>query len=338
MIREAMLYEREEGQKVRCRLCSHRCRISEDRFGFCGVRQNRDGILYTHVYGEVIAAQVDPIEKKPLYHFLPGTDSYSIATIGCNFRCDFCQNWSISQVSSREERIQWGKMLSSEEIVANARQQGCRSISYTYTEPTIFFEYAYDTARLAKDRGLMNVFVSNGYMTGEALSTIHPVLDACNIDLKSFRDRFYRSTCKARLKPVLESIERIGGSDIWMEITTLVVPGLNDSREELADIAKFIAGVNPAIPWHISRFYPAYRTSQTRATPEEKLREAREIGTSHGLQHVYLGNVAGEYGDIICPNCSKTVVKRQAGMREVAVHIEEGRCPFCGHRVAGVFR
>lgn len=337
MIREAMLYDREEGKKVHCRLCSHRCRISEDRFGFCGVRQNRDGTLYTHVYGEVVAANIDPVEKKPLYHFLPGSTSFSIATMGCNFRCDFCQNWTISQAPGPDKEVIRGVALSPEEIVKTALKQGCRSISYTYTEPTIFFEYAYDTARLAKDKGLFNIFVSNGYMTEDALNAIHPFLDACNIDLKSFRDEFYRKTCKARLKPVLESIERIGGSDIWIEVTTLVVPGLNDSREELTDIASFIAGVDPGIPWHISRFFPAYHASRTTATPEEKLKEARDIGISQGLRHVYLGNVPGESGDIVCPHCSKVVVKRPHGRALAEMHMDEGRCAYCGHVVGGIF-
>lgn len=337
MIREAMLYERQEGGRVRCCLCSHRCRISDGRFGFCGVRRNREGKLYTHVYGEVVAANVDPVEKKPLYHFLPGTATFSIATVGCNFRCGFCQNWTISQAPLGGEETIGGTPLSPEEIVDNARDRGCGSISYTYTEPTIFFEYAYDTARLAHDRGLLNIFVSNGYMTEEALTTIHPWLDACNIDLKSFRGEFYRATCKARLGPVLETIERIGKSDIWMELTTLVVPGLNDNPEELRDIARFIAAIDPGIPWHISRFFPAYHAGQTGATPPEKLREAYRIGISEGLHHVYLGNVPGESRDVVCPRCSRVVVERRYGGTAPAIHVDRGSCAFCGQHVGGVF-
>lgn len=337
MIREAMLYERQEGGRVRCHLCSHRCRISDSRFGFCGVRQNRGGTLYTHVYGEVIAADVDPVEKKPLYHFLPGTTTYSIATVGCNFRCGFCQNWTISQAPQEKEETIGGTPLSPGEIVDNALDRGCRSISFTYTEPTIFFEYAHDTARLAHEHGLPTIFVSNGYMTEEALAAIHPWLDACNIDLKSFRDRFYRTTCKARLKPVLDTIERIGKSDIWMELTTLVVPGLNDSPEELRDIARFIAAINPGIPWHIIRFFPAYHTDQTEATPVEKLREAYRIGVSEGLYHVYLGNVPGESADVVCPRCSRIVVERRRGGTALEIHVDRGRCAFCGRHIGGVF-
>jgi len=337
MIREAMLYERQEGGRVRCRLCSHWCRISDGRFGFCGVRQNRGGTLYTHVYGEVIAADVDPVEKKPLYHFLPGTTTYSIATVGCNFRCGFCQNWTISQAPQEKEETIGGTPISPGEIVDNALDRGCRSISFTYTEPTIFFEYAHDTARLAHEHGLPTIFVSNGYMTEEALAAIHPWLDACNIDLKSFRDRFYRTTCKARLKPVLDTIERIGKSDIWMELTTLVVPGLNDSPEELRDIARFIAAINPGIPWHIIRFFPAYHADQTEATPVEKLREAYRIGVSEGLYHVYLGNVPGESADVVCPRCSRIVVQRRHGGTALEIHVDRGRCAFCGRHIGGVF-
>ena len=336
MIREAMLYERQEGGRVRCRLCSHRCRISDGRFGFCGVRQNRGGTLYTHVYGEVIAADVDPVEKKPLYHFLPGTTTYSIATVGCNFRCGFCQNWTISQAPQEREETIGGTPLSPGEIVDNALDRGCRSISCTYTEPTIFFEYAHD-ARLAHEHGLPTIFVSNGYMTEEALAAIHPWLDACNIDLKSFRDRFYRTTCKARLKPVLDTIERIGKSDIWMELTTLVVPGLNDSPEELRDIARFIAAIDPGIPWHIIRFFPAYHADQTEATPVEKLREAYRIGVSEGLYHVYLGNVPGESADVVCPRCLRIVVERRHGGTGPEIHVDRGRCAFCGRHIGGVF-
>ncbi len=337
MIREAMLYERQEGGRVHCRLCSHRCRISDGRFGFCGVRRNREGTLYTHAYGEAVAANADPVEKKPLYHFLPGTTTFSVATMGCNFRCGFCQNWAISQAPLEGEETIGGTPLSPEEIVDNALDRGCRSISYTYTEPTIFFEYAYDTARLAHDRGLLNIFVSNGYMTEEALAAIHPWLDACNIDLKSFRDEFYRTTCKARLKPVLDTIERIGKSDIWMELTTLVVPGLNDSPKEIRDIARFIAAIDPGIPWHISRFFPAYHADRTGATPVEKLRDARRIGVSEGLHHVYLGNVPGESGDIVCPRCFRIVVERRDGGTAPEIHVDRNRCAFCGQHIGGVF-
>ncbi len=337
MLHEAMLYTRGKDDRVDCFLCSHRCRIADQRYGICGVRRNQGGTLYTYAYGEAVAANVDPVEKKPLYHFLPGTNTFSIAAFGCNFRCDFCQNWRISQVTKEKGNEIPGYLLSPEEIVEDARKLECRSISYTYTEPTIFFEYAFDTARIARDSGLYNIFVSNGYMTPEAFSTIHPHLDACNVDLKSFRDEFYRKTCRARLQPVLDTIKLLGESDVWTEITTLIIPGANDSREELTDIASFIAQTDPSIPWHISRFFPAYKSTATGPTPIEKMLEAYEIGKRQGLHFIYTGNVPGESMDINCPNCRITVLKRGPGAETVARNLQNGRCANCGREIQGVF-
>jgi len=290
MIKEAMLYEKLGDKKVQCNLCAHRCKVLPDRFGICGVRKNMDGKLHTLVYGDVIASHVDPIEKKPLYHFLPGSFSYSIATIGCNFKCPFCQNWQISQLSKRDEDAP-GSQLKPEEVVREAKKNKCKSISYTYTEPTVFFEYAHDTAMLAKEAGLSNVFVTNGYMTEEALETIKPYLDAANVDLKSFREDFYKDMCQAHLQPVLDSIKTMKRLGIWVEITTLVVTGKNDSEDELRDIAGFIAGVDPCIPWHISRFHPDFKYLDARPTSLETLKKARAIGEEAGLEHIHLGNV-----------------------------------------------
>ncbi|NQT95852.1 MAG: AmmeMemoRadiSam system radical SAM enzyme, partial [Candidatus Omnitrophica bacterium] len=250
MKKEAMLYKKLQGEAVECYLCNHRCRLLESKYGFCGVRQNIGGTLYTHVYANIVANHVDPIEKKPLYHFLPGTSTYSIATIGCNFRCGFCQNWQISQLSTKDAGT--GEYeLKPEEVVKEAQKSGCKSIAYTYTEPTIFFEYALDTARLAKEKGLYNIFVTNGYMTKEALDCINPFLDAANIDLKFFNDQTYKKICQGRLEPVLESIRHMKKLGIWIEVTTLIVPGLNDSEEELKGMAGFIADTGVEIPWHI---------------------------------------------------------------------------------------
>ncbi|MFW6181748.1 MAG: AmmeMemoRadiSam system radical SAM enzyme [Spirochaetota bacterium] len=290
-MKEAMLYRRLEGGAVRCSLCAHRCRIPEDGWGLCGVRCNREGRLYTAVYGRLIASHVDPIEKKPLYHFLPGTLTYSIATMGCNFRCGFCQNWQISQAVGKEEEIAGVREVSPGEVVRAAKQASCQSIAYTYTEPTIFFEYAYDTARRAREEELKNLFVTNGYLTAEAMDLIRPCLDAANVDLKSFRDEYYRRVCGARLRPVLGTIRRMKEAGIWVEITTLVVPGENDSREELGDIARFIAGLDRGIPWHVSRFFPLYRYDDASPTPLRTMRMAEEIGREAGLEHVHLGNV-----------------------------------------------
>jgi len=335
--REAMLYEKLDRQRVACKLCAHRCVLNEGQFGLCGVRQNVGGVLYTHVYEEAIAAHVDPIEKKPFFHFLPGSKSLSIATVGCNFRCPFCQNWEISQ--SRPSDGKSGlrsTRLAVKEVVRQAMLNDCQSISYTYTEPTIFFEYAYETARLAKESGLRNNFVTNGFMTGEALETIKPYLDAANVDLKFFREESYQKICKARLQPVLESISKMRELGIWVEVTTLVIPGLNDSEEELRDIARFLASVDRDIPWHLSRFHPDYEYLDKQATPVATLRKARDIGKSEGLRYIYLGNVWGEGEDTYCPNCGQLLISRE-GFWVKSNLIKDGRCPKCGYKIAGVF-
>jgi pyruvate formate lyase activating enzyme len=268
---------------------------------------------------------------------MPGTTAFSIATIGCNFRCGFCQNWQISQASKRKEEVYSEKSLTPEEIVDQAKKNGCQSISYTYTEPTIFFEIAYDTAKLAKKEGLANTFVTNGYMTQEALEKIKPYLDACNVDLKSFREDFYRKVCKAHLGPVLESIKNMKEMDIWIEITTLVVPGQNDSEEELKDIAEFISGIDKDIPWHISRFHPDYQYSDSKPTPMETLQMAVSIGKEAGLNYVYLGNVYGESDVTVCPNCGKNVLVRK-GFWIKENNMDGSKCGFCGKPIAGVFK
>ena len=300
------------------------------------MRQNMNGALFTHAYGEAIAANVDPIEKKPLYHFLPGTTSFSIATVGCNFRCGFCQNWQISQVSKRKNSELSGYKLLPEDVVARAKGHHCRSISYTYTEPTIFFEYAYDTARLAKEQGLFNIFVTNGYMTAEALETINPYLDACNVDLKSFREEFYKEICHGHLEPVLDSIRLMKRLNIWVEITTLVVPDQNDDEEELTNIARFIADVDLNIPWHLSRFHPDYEFTESRPTPLEVLRKAYSIGKKAGLRYIYVGNVLGESADMLCPNCQKVLIRRHGFFVEDN-RVQGSRCPDCGEALPGVF-
>jgi pyruvate formate lyase activating enzyme len=336
MMTEARLFRSLEGGKVDCYLCAHRCLIGPAKFGVCGVRENREGKLFTHAYGEVIAAHIDPIEKKPLYHFLPGTTSFSIATVGCNFRCPFCQNWQISQATKKDRSFGGGYELAPEAVVREARRRDCRSVSYTYTEPTIFFEYAWDTARLARAAGLANVFVTNGYMTSEALREIQPFLDAANVDLKAFKDETYKRVCGARLEPVLDSIRLMRQLGIWVEVTTLVVPGLNDGEAELADIGAFIAGVGVDIPWHVSRFHPDYKYTDTPATPIETLQLALSLGKKAGLQHIYIGNVWRESEDTRCPRCGKTLVRR-SGFSVERNEITNGRCPHCGASIAGVF-
>jgi len=291
MKKHAMLYEQKQDKKVSCLLCSHQCILSDSKFGICGVRQNIDGKLYTHVYGKTIAAHIDPIEKKPLYHFLPGTKTYSIATPGCNLKCNFCQNWQISQYRLNQGFDYDGIEMPPEKIVDAAKLNNCSSISYTYTEPTIFFEYAYDTAKLAKKENIKNIFVTNGFMTKQTIETIAPYLDAANVDLKSFREAFYKNICGARLKPILESIKNMYEDDIWIEITTLVVTGQNDSEEEFSDIAKFIADLSIDIPWHISRFHPDYQFTDAVPTPIKTLKMAEQIGKNYNLKNIHIGNV-----------------------------------------------
>ncbi|OPX28672.1 MAG: AmmeMemoRadiSam system radical SAM enzyme [Candidatus Omnitrophica bacterium 4484_171] len=335
MKKEAMFYRKLDGGKVECYLCAHNCNIADSGFGICGVRQNIGGSLYTLCYGEAIAAHIDPIEKKPLYHFLPSSNSYSIATIGCNFKCGFCQNWQISQSTKKEHPLYKNKEFMPEDIVKEARENNCRSIAYTYTEPTIFFEYAYDTAKLAKEAGIYNVFVTNGYMSRDALDAISPYLDAANVDLKSFRDGFYKRICKAHISPVLDSIRYMKKLGIWVEVTTLIVPGENDSEEELKDIARFIAGVDENIPWHISRFHPDYEFTQYSSTPLEVLRRAENVGKSAGLRYIYLGNAAQET-NTYCYNCGNPLVKRMY-FSVLENNIRRGKCLYCGADIAGLW-
>ena len=335
-MKEALLYEKLENRLVHCFLCAHQCRISDQKYGFCGVRQNLDGILYSHVYGKPIAVHIDPIEKKPLYHFLPGSSSFSLATVGCNFHCGFCQNWEISQVSFRSGRIPSEAEVAPEEIVEAALKNNCRSISYTYTEPTIFFEYALDIAKLAKEKGLYNVFVTNGYMTKEALVMIKPYLDAANVDLKFFRESSYKRVCSAGLEPVKESIRAMRELGIWVEVTTLALPQENDSQEELADIAKFLAAVDKEMPWHISRFHPDYKFIDHAATSGDTLKMAQELGKAAGIKYIYVGSVYGWGNDTCCPVCEKMLVKRE-GFEVLENNIKQGKCAFCQAKIAGVF-
>ena len=276
-IREAWFWEKLNGE-LRCNLCNQSCRIRPGKRGICGVRENQDGALKTLVYGKLVAANSDPIEKKPLFHFLPGSTAYSIATSGCNFRCLHCQNADISQMPRETGRIP-GDFFSPDEVVSEALHLGCQSIAYTYTEPTIFFEYAYDVAELARKSGLRNVFVSNGYMEREAAEKIMPLLDAINIDLKG-DDQFYRKVCGAKLEPVQQNIELFWKKGVWVEATTLLIPGYNDSESVLQELASFLAGLSTEIPWHISAFYPMYKMKDVARTGIDTLRRLSLIHIS----------------------------------------------------------
>ena len=275
------------------------------------------------------------LKKKPLYHFYPGTTSFSVATVGCNFRCLNCQNYEISQLPKDHDQIV-GRDVAPEKIVEDALSHHCKSISYTYTEPTIFFEYAYEIAKLAAQKSLKNVFVTNGYTTREALTTIKPFLHAANVDLKSFSDETYKKLCGARLENVLDCIRSYKEMGIWIEITTLVIPEINDSESELRQIAEFIKSVGPEIPWHVSRFYPRYRLIEKPPTPVDTLRMAREIGLEAGLRYVYEGNVPGEGGEnTYCYKCRKVLIKRY-GYQIIENNIVNLRCPECNTIIDGI--
>lgn len=333
-MKEAYLYEKREKEAVRCKVCNHRCLIQDGKRGICGVRENRSGTLFSLVYGKIIADHCDPIEKKPLFHFLPGSLSYSIATAGCNFRCLFCQNADISQAPASSGNIP-GREMSPERLVQKALDWGARSISYTYTEPSIFFETALDTARLAVSHGLKNVFVTNGYMTRDCLEEIHPDLHAANVDLKAFTDRFYKEQCGARLEPVLKTIQALNEMGVWLEVTTLLIPGLNDSAEELREIARFLTSIDPNIPWHISRFHPTYQLTHIPSTSSESIRRARDLGYEEGLRYVYTGNLPGDHGEnTFCHACGKALILR-LGFQITQNRIKKGRCPFCEKEIPG---
>ncbi len=327
MEREAILWEKLDQDLVHCFLCAQECRIRPGRTGVCGVRENRDGTLYTLVYGEVVALNVDPIEKKPLYHFLPGSQALSIATMGCNLRCRFCQNADISQVSRGKEPSLHGEPLTPEQLIEMADRFGCASVAYTYTEPTIFMEYILDIAPRVMEAGLANVFISNGFMTGPSRQVILPYLHAANIDFKSFSDDYYRRLCGGRLQPVLDTISEFHRQGVEMEVTTLIIPEENDSDEELRQIAGFLASVSPDIPWHISRFFPTYQLTERPSTPVETLRRAADIGREAGLRYVYLGNVQGEPEDTLCPQCETPVIRRV--LYGTSIEDRAEICPRC---------
>lgn len=333
-MKEALFYSKLDNKNVHCHLCPHQCKIADNKTGICSVRKNMDGTLYSLVYGKVIAEHVDPIEKKPLFHFYPGSRAFSIATVGCNLRCRHCQNSDISQLP-RDRGFIAGEDRLPEEIVAMAHKTGCRSISYTYTEPTIYFEFAFETAKLARAQGIMNNFVTNGYISGEPLEAISPYLDAANIDLKSFSDDFYKNICGARLQPVLDAIRAYKQLGIWIEITTLIIPELNDTSQELEQIARFIAETGTEIPWHVTAFHPTYQLLDKPRTSVQTLVRAREIGRQAGLRYVYTGNVPGEDGEnTYCYNCGTMLIQR-FGFSIHENSISNKSCPKCGSKFDG---
>ena len=334
---EAMFYQAGKEDDVICGLCNHHCHIKAGKRGICGVRENQDSRLYSLVYGRLIAEHIDPIEKKPLFQFLPGSRSYSIATVGCNFRCLHCQNYDISQSPHLHGGEIRGRERTPQSVVEDALQGDCESISYTYVEPTIFYEFAYACSELARENQLKNVFVSNGYMTPEVTRHLSSVLDGINIDIKAFTDDFYKKVCKARLQPVLDNVRLMHELGVWVEVTTLIIPGLNDSSEELRDIARFVKSVDPGIPWHVTAFYPTYKMTDREPTPVETLRRARDIGLAEGLHCVYEGNIPGEGGEnSYCPSCGTELISR-FGYTIRQNKISNGCCSACGVKIAGVW-
>jgi pyruvate formate lyase activating enzyme len=332
----ADLWESDSKGAVRCLLCAHGCRIPAGAAGFCQVRENHEGVLYTRAFHGLCSAGADPIEKKPLFHFLPGTQTFSIASLGCNFRCGFCQNWQISQACVGDERQ--GHRADPEAIVQAAIDQGCESLAYTYTEPTVFMELCAACGKLARARGLKNVFVSNGFMTRDAVEYALPWLDAINIDLKAFDPAFYRGACRANLEAVLASIEMIAQeTELWMEVTTLVIPGQNDDEDQLRRLADFlVTKAGAQVPWHVSRFHPQYQWLDASCTPQHTLEKAAKIGRAAGLEYVYLGNVpGGDSESTRCPKCDTLLIQRR-GYRILANHLEQGCCPTCGLQVPGI--
>jgi pyruvate formate lyase activating enzyme len=321
---------------VRCLACAHRCALRPGRIGICGVRQNRGGWLYTLVYGQLVLSRPEPVEKKPFFHFLPASYAYSVATQGCNFHCAFCQNWQISQ-AHREGVVPDSRNATPAEVVEEAVSAGVRSIAYTYVEPTVFIEFALDTMAQARACGLHNVFVTNGFMTPEVIALAAPLLDAANVDLKAANDSFYRRVCGARWEPVRESVLELRRLGVWLELTTLLIPGLNDDRRELTAMAEWIgSALGPETPWHLNRFRPPYRVAEHPSTPNRTLLEAAGIAREVGLRHVYVGNSPeAEAATTFCARCGEKLISRH----DFAVtewRLVEGRCPRCKHALAGV--
>ncbi len=329
---QALFYELFKEKTVKCNLCPHHCLIQEGKLGICAVRKNVNGKLYSLVYGKSMSAQIDPIEKKPLFHFLPGSKIYSFCTAGCNFKCDFCQNWTSSQSSKNGDIA--GENKSPKQIIQEAIHYGCNSIAMTYTEPTIYYEYCLDVCKEAKKHDLKTVFVSNGYINKEPVDKIAKYLDAINIDLKSFNNEFYKKICGAKLQPVLDSIKYYHKKGIWVEITTLIIPDENDSDDELKQIAEFITSVDKSIPWHISKFHPDYKMTNKNTTSVETLHKAHEIGKKAGLKYIYTGNVRDAYENTYCPKCNKILIHRY-GFQIIETNMKKNKCKFCNEKIAG---
>ncbi len=326
-------YQKTEGkEKITCLLCRHYCQLKEGQTGICGVNKNVDGELKTLVYGHPVALNVDPVEKKPLYHLLPGSKALSFGTVGCNFKCPFCQNWNISQETHVNEEIE----VSPRQMVDLALEHGCRSIAYTYNEPTIFYPYAKDIGVIAREKGLKNIFVSNGFESPEIIKDMPSWLDAANIDLKSWDDAYYKKVLKGGLEEVKDTLRMMVAEGIWVEVTTLLIVGENDSDKDLEEMAAFIANeLGRHVPWHLSAFHPDYKMKDHEFTGIETLKRAEKIGKKAGLHYVYLGNVP-VHGDTYCPECGELLIDR-TGYTVTVNNLKEGHCPKCDRKIEGVW-
>jgi pyruvate formate lyase activating enzyme len=326
-----------DSNKSICLLCSHFCVLKENEKGKCGVRQNISGEIVSLVKNKIAAKALDPIEKKPLFHVLPGSFSYSIGTPGCNFTCKFCQNDSLSQSPSVLNKIEGYEILP-ENLVKEALLNNAKSISYTYSEPTVFFELMKDTALIAREKGLLNIMVSNGFISKQGFDEIKEFIDAANIDLKSFNNDFYEKICGGKLKPVLKTLKRMKKAGIFLEVTTLLISGKNDSKKEIEQIARFINNeLGKDTPWHISAFHPCFKMTDIKRTSADTIHKAIEIGQKHGLNYIYSGNIFGDdFESTICPKCKNKVIERK-GFYVIENRIKNGKCMECGYNINGIF-
>lgn len=334
-LKEASFYQKLEKKSVKCLLCPRRCQIPEGERGFCQVRINKGGKLFTLTYGYPCAVHLDPVEKKPLFHVLPGTQVFSIAVAGCNLKCKFCQNWTISQTTPEHT---YNFNLPPEDVVAAAKRRNCPSIAYTYTEPTIFYEYMLDIAKVAKQEGVFNLFHSCGYINPEPLRRLSKYLDAGNVDLKGFSNNFYQEVCSAELQPILDSLKIYKEEGVWLEITNLIIPTLNDDPEIIKRMCVWIKdNLGEDVPLHFSRFHPAYKIKNLPPTPIKTLEQAYQIAKEVGLKFVYIGNIPGHPAEnTYCPKCEKMLIDRR-GYTILQNNIKEGRCKFCGEVIPGVW-
>lgn len=334
-LKEAKFYNKRAENTVQCQLCPRRCTLKDGQRGVCRARINKEGTLYTLVYGRPVALHVDPIEKKPFFHVLPSSSSYSIATVGCNMRCIFCQNWQISQGSPGDFDLPY---VSPEELVKKALDNNCKTIAYTYTEPTVFYEYMLDIAKLARKKGIKNVVHTCGYINKEPMIELCKYMDAVNVDLKSIEPEFYYELTSGQMPPVLETLKSLKKSGVWIEVTNLVIPTKNDNLETIKKMCLWIKeNLGDTVPVHFSRFYPQYQLANLPPTPIDRLEKARQIAEGVGLKFVYIGNVPGSSGEnTYCPYCKKILIRR-TGYFVTANNIVKGRCKFCQKEIPGIF-